>query len=511
MAARAATVAMAATTVAKDKYYDGKAGGYNGKGGYDGKDGLLAGVDPHIPLVELTQQFREALHAAAKTAFPHSGGSSSYNERKYSVGLINTTMSKTHLKVFEHDSCEKKLLGYIRVMGDCTYSAIRKEIMQDGIFGDAFQFVIKDEDDDDDEICTLNPIQEERWQVKNNKYVGIKRVLNAIEECGPSKRVCRSLDEDKEGDEDNASEEGKAREQKPDGDDGKGCGNKMLKSIFLSKSALQKWEDECMRICKKLRERQPPRDDKFEIMTEDVDDTPLIRVWCHECGSAYGKGTIGGGTQSSYSYLSNFMRFHVLESQAHQKRYLANRGLKVEIQSKQGDSRKESQDDCKDALAILGAIKEMTNFNNTHEATLNEYKDKRLVKLECKHVIDGKWLPLYPRGSDLKTLLEQHIQGKAHIIACSKESLDHSFPVLTGLPGWPRKHFDKDPHKKSLSDFLMSTKLRQQERVGASSITAGDSSSLNLNFLCWGLWQRTMRVKGADVDIKPFLYDIKMG
>ncbi|MCO5598120.1 hypothetical protein L7F22_052212 [Adiantum nelumboides] len=43
---------------------------------------LLAIVDPHIPLVELTQQFTKALHAAVETAFPHSGGSNSYNERK---------------------------------------------------------------------------------------------------------------------------------------------------------------------------------------------------------------------------------------------------------------------------------------------------------------------------------------------------------------------------------------------------------------------------------------------
>ena len=117
------------------------------------------------------------------------------------------------------------------------------------------------------------------------------------------------------------------------------------------------------------------------------------------------------------------------------------------------------------------------------EATLNEYKDKRLVKVACKH--DGKWLPLCPRGSDLKTLLEQHIQGKAHITACSKESLDHSTPILTSLPARPTKHFDKDPHQKSLSDFLISTKLpHEDEHIGASCDPTGDSnfSSSNLNF-----------------------------
>ncbi|MCO5598303.1 hypothetical protein L7F22_052395 [Adiantum nelumboides] len=43
---------------------------------------LLAVLDPHIPLVELTQQFTKALHAAAETTFPHSGESGSYNEKE---------------------------------------------------------------------------------------------------------------------------------------------------------------------------------------------------------------------------------------------------------------------------------------------------------------------------------------------------------------------------------------------------------------------------------------------
>ena len=44
-------------------------------------------------------------------------------------------------------------------MVDCTYSEIHKEFMQDSIVGEAFQFVIQDEDDD--ELCILNATQKE--------------------------------------------------------------------------------------------------------------------------------------------------------------------------------------------------------------------------------------------------------------------------------------------------------------------------------------------------------------
>ncbi|MCO5582143.1 hypothetical protein L7F22_036033 [Adiantum nelumboides] len=69
---------------------------------------LLAGVNPHIPLVELTQQFRKALHAAAKNAFPHSGGSGSYNERKDIMGII-----VLETDVVDKDTCEEKLFTFL--------------------------------------------------------------------------------------------------------------------------------------------------------------------------------------------------------------------------------------------------------------------------------------------------------------------------------------------------------------------------------------------------------------
>ncbi|MCO5566474.1 hypothetical protein L7F22_020151 [Adiantum nelumboides] len=59
---------------------------------------LLAGVDPHISLVELTQQFTEALHATAKTAFHHSGGSGSYNERKDMIYFIIQAVLRIHAR-----------------------------------------------------------------------------------------------------------------------------------------------------------------------------------------------------------------------------------------------------------------------------------------------------------------------------------------------------------------------------------------------------------------------------
>ena len=63
-----------------------------------------------------------------------------------------------------------------------------------------------------------------------------------------------------------------------------------------------------------------------------------------------------GGKQSHCSCLSNFMRFHILDRQAHQKRYLSSRGLKVETQLTCGDN-----------TTILGAIEGMNVFNRNHE------------------------------------------------------------------------------------------------------------------------------------------------
>ena len=38
-----------------------------------------------------------------------------------------------------------------------------------------------------------------------------------------------------------------------------------------------------------------------------------------------------------------------------------------------------------------------------------------------------------------------------------------------------------------------------------------DSLSLNLNLLCWGLWQANVSLKDCEINIKPSLMDQKMG
>lgn len=58
------------------------------------------------------------------------------------------------------------------------------------------------------------------------------------------------------------------------------------------------------------------------------------------------------------------MRTHVLESQGHQRRYLAHRGLKVEATTSSKDVEESGGDDM---AAILAAVQDMHAFNNAHE------------------------------------------------------------------------------------------------------------------------------------------------
>ncbi|MCO5609064.1 hypothetical protein L7F22_063285 [Adiantum nelumboides] len=200
--------------------------------------------------------------------------------------------SKARIKVFEYGVDEKNLLGYVRADLDCTYSAIRQEIVQDDIANQEFYFFIKDEDDD--ELCTLNSTQEERWQVEN-KIVGIKRLVSTVEQRRSSKRVCRSVNDTKEDSAMDVVEEGCERVQNFKG--GEVQGNNMLKSLFLTRSSLELWKAQCEKTQKKLRERNPLRDDNFELATKNVNNNPVIRVLCHECRSAYGTGIGGGSNQ----------------------------------------------------------------------------------------------------------------------------------------------------------------------------------------------------------------------
>ncbi|MCO5548880.1 hypothetical protein L7F22_002342 [Adiantum nelumboides] len=174
--------------------------------------------------------------------------------------------SKARVKVLDHGANEKTFLGYVRVTGDSTYSAICKEITEDGIVGEPFQFVIEDEEDD--EVCILNALQEERWNIENSKSVGIKRLSMTSNNEGPSKRVCKSLHTAME------SRDMDARE----GVDEKSMNNanaekdNMLKSKLVKEETLELWELQCEKTRKKLCQRNPPRDDKFQLITEDIND-----------------------------------------------------------------------------------------------------------------------------------------------------------------------------------------------------------------------------------------------
>ncbi|MCO5594340.1 hypothetical protein L7F22_048370 [Adiantum nelumboides] len=220
------------------------------------------------------------------------------------------------MKVLDHDSCEKKLLGHVRVMADSTYSAVRKEITQDGLVDGSFTFII--EEDDDGEACTLTSTQEERWQVENVKVIGIKRCSSTImdgveDESGPTKRQCQDLEEPMEArDLKESNEHGSPEFER----------NNMLKSALISKFTLQSWQTQCEKTRKNLKKKISPREDRFELSTKDLNGHPLVQIWCYECGTFYGSGCLG--KQSAYSCLSNFMPTHVLESLGHQKRYLAH-------------------------------------------------------------------------------------------------------------------------------------------------------------------------------------------
>lgn len=278
--------------------------------------------------------------------------------------------AKNRMKVLDYGSSEKKLLGYIRVTADSTYNDLRKEIIADGLVDGSFTFII--DDDDDGEACALNPIQEERWQVENAKVVGIKRGLNtkvdgAQDEDRPAKRQCEDLEEYME-------DRGLKESNKFGGSEDNICGSpeydkNMLKSTSISMSTLQMWQIQCEKVRKKLKEQNPSRDDRFELSTKDLNGNALIQIWCHECGTFYGSGYLR--KQSAYSCLSNFMRTHVLESQAHQSKYLAHRGLNVNTTNGFKDVGESGEDH---KTAILLAVEEMHAFNSTHEGKCSSFE-----------------------------------------------------------------------------------------------------------------------------------------
>lgn len=153
--------------------------------------------------------------------------------------------------------------------------------------------------------------QEERWTINDQLVLHVKRTTCSGEENPPpSKRHCPNLVGEVDC------------EAQPD----MSC---KLRSRLLSPSVLDQWQNECGRVRSKLKEMVISRDDKFELHTEDFNGEPLVRLWCHECGVLYGKGSIEG-KQAAYNYCSNFMRTHILQSTKHELKYMLAHGLKKE-------------------------------------------------------------------------------------------------------------------------------------------------------------------------------------
>ncbi|MCO5564819.1 hypothetical protein L7F22_018487 [Adiantum nelumboides] len=121
------------------------------------------------------------------------------------------------------------------------------------------------------------------------------------------------------------------------------------------------------------------RDDKFELHKEDFNGELLVRIWCHECGVLYGKGSIEGN-QAAYNCCSNFKRTHILESTRHEMKYMVARGLRKEDMPKVVNQ--PQKDDRKDIEVALEKLRSLMATNEgwdfeVVEATLHDFKDKR--------------------------------------------------------------------------------------------------------------------------------------
>ncbi|MCO5591659.1 hypothetical protein L7F22_045650 [Adiantum nelumboides] len=121
------------------------------------------------------------------------------------------------------------------------------------------------------------------------------------------------------------------------------------------------------------------RDDKFDLHTEDFNGVPLVRMWCHECGVLYGKGSIERN-QVAYNCCSNFMQTHILEIIRHEMKYMVAQGLQKEDMPKVVNQ--PQKDDKKDIEAALEKLRSLMATNDgwdfeVVEATLHDFKDKR--------------------------------------------------------------------------------------------------------------------------------------
>lgn len=142
------------------------------------------------------------------------------------------------------------------------------------------------------------------------------------------------------------------------------------------------------------------------------------------------------------------------------------------------------------------------------EATLHDFKDKRCVRVRCKY--DDKWLHLCPPKSDLYSILYEHTKSNAHTRAIEKQEAS-SKPLLTGLPGRPRKDKEHDPKQRSLSHYMVSTKNVSSSTNSFSCFDKYEEvqgSLVYINLLCWGLWSDEIKVNNNHVMIKPLLGDL---
>ncbi|MCO5593945.1 hypothetical protein L7F22_047964 [Adiantum nelumboides] len=217
------------------------------------------------------------------------------------------------------------------------------------------------------------------------------------------------------------------------------------------------------------------------------------------------------GKHAAYNCLANFTRTHILESNRHEKNYLAFCGLRKD--ATQGVPAGQQQDDKEKIEAAIEKLNSLMTVNEDWDfeivtATLHNFKDKSFVRLRCKY--DDTWLRLCPPESNLSTLLTEHTKSILHTKALMKEQQKVS-PTLTGLRGRPQKNKEHDPKQTSLSKFVVSTKLGSSNQ-GDASFSSGnhaesESSALSLKLLCWGLWIHDIKVNSKSVSLKPLLDD----
>lgn len=249
------------------------------------------------------------------------------------------------IKVYNAESSSNVPLGAVRVNGAATYNMVRKEIIEDELFEEPFNFVL-------DDSIAINAKQEEKWLVENGP-VYLKRKTN-VHDLNPtsSKIPCR-LGSSLRGEQECSLTHKAVSSQ----------GSTLEEISLVSKEELDQWEKECERARAKLKTMVVPRYDDFELKVENLNGKGVIQLWCNECGEAYGSGS-SDGKFTAYTCLSNFLRTHIY-SKKHEKKYNSKRDLAGDLAH---TNKKEAirQDD---ASCIHHALEVMKTFNDTNGKT----------------------------------------------------------------------------------------------------------------------------------------------